>query len=491
MKKLLSLLLMLALVSTMVTVSANSLFFVSKDGSMHGHVSGIAELGELTDEEEDYNLYIDTNSVITFEVPLDALYIYEVVVGEKGGDVCFVFDNAEKNNGSACSVNYTTSVRNDSIGRIDQNVDLDNEVEYMNENTTIRFNKTGTYSINAIRGAKDGYERVSNLIEDNFEGKIYYSEPNIFFNITVSEETQAGELVEPEYYDKKVLSISGITEMSYDRNVMNDPVVALCVSPTVITAQTDLSNIGISKIEEINGVWTETKFIDGYGISQPDPENHWMPTMGFEDVEDGVIIDGEFIADGDIIFEEVITDDMMGVKKGTSFAITEPGMYTVWADSVNGDFTGLTFEVRDSHATYTSSKVLVDGKEIKFEAYNINGNNYFKLRDIAYALSNSQKQGVFFNVKWDGERNMINLVSHEKYDAVGGELKEGDGTDKSFTISSSALLKDGMKATLNAYNINGNNYFKLRDLGKLIGFNVGWDGANNCIIIDSTMSYME
>lgn len=490
MKKLLSLLLVLALMSTLVTVSANSMFFVSKDGSMHGHVSGIAELGEVTEQEQDYNLYIDTNSVITFEVPLDALYIYEVVVGEKGGDVCFVYDNGEKNNGSACSVNYTTSVRNDSIGRINQEVDLENEVEYMNENTTIRFNKTGTYSINAIRGAKDGYERVSNLIEENFEGKIYYSEPHIFFNITVSEESQAGELVGPEYYDKRLLSISGITEMSYDRNVMNDSVVALCVSPTVITAQADLSNMGITKLEEINGVWTETKFIDGYGISQPDPENQWMPAMGFEG-EEGIIIDGEVIPEGDIIFEEIITDDMMGVKKGTSITIAEPGMYTVWADDTNGNFTGLTFEVRDSKATYTSSKVLVDGEDIKFEAYNINGNNYFKLRDIAYALSNSQKQGVFFNVKWDGERNMINLVSHEKYDAVGGELKEGDGMDKSFTISSSELIKDGFKATLNAYLINGNNYFKLRDLGKLIGFNVGWDGTNNCILIDTTTSYVE
>ena len=86
---------------------------------------------------------------------------------------------------------------------------------------------------------------------------------------------------------------------------------------------------------------------------------------------------------------------------------------------------------------------------------------------------------------------MINLVTNKDYEAVGGELKEGDGLDKTYGVSSSALLKDGVNVTLNAYNINGNNYFKLRDLGKLIGFNVGWDGANNCIIIDSGMSYIE
>ena len=31
-------------------------------------------------------------------------------------------------------------------------------------------------------------------------------------------------------------------------------------------------------------------------------------------------------------------------------------------------------------ATTTTSSVLVDGKSVTFDAYNINGNNYFKLR---------------------------------------------------------------------------------------------------------------
>ncbi len=41
----------------------------------------------------------------------------------------------------------------------------------------------------------------------------------------------------------------------------------------------------------------------------------------------------------------------------------------------------------------TSSKVVVDGKEVAFEACNIGGNNCFKLRDIA--------EGADFNVTWD------------------------------------------------------------------------------------------
>ena len=35
---------------------------------------------------------------------------------------------------------------------------------------------------------------------------------------------------------------------------------------------------------------------------------------------------------------------------------------------------------------------------------------------------------------------------------------------------------DGVPVQMNAYNISGNNYVKLRDIGKMVGFNVYWDG---------------
>lgn len=37
-------------------------------------------------------------------------------------------------------------------------------------------------------------------------------------------------------------------------------------------------------------------------------------------------------------------------------------------------------------AKSTTSKVYVNGKEVSFTAYNINGSNYFKLRDIAKVI---------------------------------------------------------------------------------------------------------
>ncbi len=140
----------------------------------------------------------------------------------------------------------------------------------------------------------------------------------------------------------------------------------------------------------------------------------------------------------------------------------------------------------DVSANPTSSKIIVNGKEVSFEAYSINGNNYFKLRDVAKALSGTGKQ---FEVKWDGTKNVINLVSGSPYTAVGGELAVGDGKAKTAVFNSSPIYKDGVQVNLAAYTINGNNYFKLRDVGQAFDFGVTWDGAANTIRIDTSIGY--
>lgn len=141
-------------------------------------------------------------------------------------------------------------------------------------------------------------------------------------------------------------------------------------------------------------------------------------------------------------------------------------------------------------ARYTSSSVWVDGKEVAFEAYNINDNNYFKLRDIAKVVSGTQKQ---FNVLWNGEQKKIVLEKNAAYQEVGGELVAGDGTDKTGIKCASEILdNDGnIIESLSAYTINNNNYFKLRDLGAWFDFDVTWDGENKRIIVDTTKSYTE
>lgn len=137
-------------------------------------------------------------------------------------------------------------------------------------------------------------------------------------------------------------------------------------------------------------------------------------------------------------------------------------------------------------AAPTASKVTVNGEAKAFEAYNINDNNYFKLRDIAYVLNGTDAS---FSVGWDGAANSIALEKGGVYAPTGSEMKiSGTKNIKDAVASNSSILIDGVKAALKAYNINGNNYFKLRDLGNALGFNVGWDNASQTISITSEPS---
>lgn len=137
-------------------------------------------------------------------------------------------------------------------------------------------------------------------------------------------------------------------------------------------------------------------------------------------------------------------------------------------------------------AAPTTSKVLVNGNAVSFDAYQINGNNYFKLRDIAKVISGTDKQ---FEVTWDGAKNAINLISGQSYTPVGGELAAGSGANQQAVLNTSTVYLDGKQINLTAYTIQGNNYFKLRDLGQTFDFGVGWDGANNTVTIDTSTGY--
>lgn len=143
------------------------------------------------------------------------------------------------------------------------------------------------------------------------------------------------------------------------------------------------------------------------------------------------------------------------------------------------------FAAEGVSAMPTSATVLVNGKNVAFQAYNIEGSNYFKLRDIAKALSGTEKQ---FEVGVDGTK--IILTSGEAYTPVGGEMSLSSGKeDASAMLSAWSVYLDTDEIALTAYNIGGYNYFKLRDVANALNFGVIFDKSANTITIDSSAEY--
>ena len=51
------------------------------------------------------------------------------------------------------------------------------------------------------------------------------------------------------------------------------------------------------------------------------------------------------------------------------------------------------------------------------------------------------------------------------------------------------VVVDGKEVQMEAYVINGNNYVKLRDMGKAVGFEVYWDSDAKCVQVKSGIPY--
>ena len=125
----------------------------------------------------------------------------------------------------------------------------------------------------------------------------------------------------------------------------------------------------------------------------------------------------------------------------------------------------------------------VDGVDADCDKYNIDGSNYFKLRDLAQLLSKTNSR---FSVAFDAQSNAVTIVSGKEYIPVGGELERGQDQSRTAAVSKQSVLING-EATdrLSIYNIGGNNYFKLRDLGDALGFTVDYDADSNTAIVSS------
>ena len=140
------------------------------------------------------------------------------------------------------------------------------------------------------------------------------------------------------------------------------------------------------------------------------------------------------------------------------------------------------------NAVPTSDKLYVDGVLQSPVVYKIGDSNYVKLRDVAKILSGTSKQ---FSVSYDAALGAVQVTRGQAYTPDGSELLGQASGSTTAAVSSNPISVDGVKATsLSVYSIDGNNYFKLRDLGQVLNFYVGWDAETGSVILSGNMGYM-
>ena len=88
----------------------------------------------------------------------------------------------------------------------------------------------------------------------------------------------------------------------------------------------------------------------------------------------------------------------------------------------------------------SSQALKVNGREVLCSAYNIDGYNYFKLRDLAMLLTDT---GSRFSVDYDETERAVRLVTGQAYAPIGGELTQGEDLSDSARPTGQRIFIDG------------------------------------------------
>lgn len=142
----------------------------------------------------------------------------------------------------------------------------------------------------------------------------------------------------------------------------------------------------------------------------------------------------------------------------------------------------LSSAVNAQEVSISNQDVYLDNKKVEIQGYNIDGSNYFKLRDVAAVLKDSE---VGFNVNFNEDTQGIIIDRFSKYTPLSSDLIKSSSNDIQIQESFQQARVDMDKVKFNGYLINGNNYFKLRDLGKNLGFVVDYNDTDRQVLIKS------
>ena len=134
-------------------------------------------------------------------------------------------------------------------------------------------------------------------------------------------------------------------------------------------------------------------------------------------------------------------------------------------------------EAKDVKAS--SQKVKLNGKDVVIYGYIIDNYNYFKLRDVAAVLKDTEAK---FGVEYKDA--IATLTKGADYKVADTDQKEVKKVSKGILTNDKVMVGD-KALTATAYKIDNSNYYKLRDLGEALGFGVDFDKATNTVLLTS------
>ena len=137
-----------------------------------------------------------------------------------------------------------------------------------------------------------------------------------------------------------------------------------------------------------------------------------------------------------------------------------------------------TAHAETTRAVRSPQALVVDGQMTELRGYSIGGYNYYRLRDLAQIL----KGKVDFDLKGDDKQIVVDRT--KTYQSFPGD-QSGSAKERALLhpMRMKVLGDNPADVIESAYNIRGFNYFRLRSVGTVLGFDVSFDEGKNLAVI--------
>lgn len=125
-----------------------------------------------------------------------------------------------------------------------------------------------------------------------------------------------------------------------------------------------------------------------------------------------------------------------------------------------------------------------DVSNYTFSTYIIKDYNYFKLRDFASYMNGTIKN---FDVKYNKDKDAIEIATKNAYADFAGLPSDNVVRAKEAVTTKQKIFIDGKEVQISGYNMDGNNYFKLRDLAAALDIKIYYDSLRKSVILNPNL----
>ena len=145
-------------------------------------------------------------------------------------------------------------------------------------------------------------------------------------------------------------------------------------------------------------------------------------------------------------------------------------------------FMPMSMAASEEKAVESTQKFTVNGEAVDIRAYIIKGKNYLKLRDAAAALKGTKAQ---FYVDYDNDKHLVSIERNKPYEDLSNTKVYSSQKELWATMKDMDVLIDGKEKKLKSAFIIETNFIELRDLAKLMGFDVSYNASTKTVAITS------